>query len=253
MRLCSTLLLGSLVWLSSLTVQAADAHQNLYQAAGWVEQRGHFQEALEVARQRYKTTLPSALYEVLLSNSNQRFAANAMDTRALQVLRSRLPDPQAALAFYQSPLGRKIVAAEVQASSREQLARNAAGIPRVEAGTTRQLLIRHLAQTLPVSAMGAEVSLALASVAADSLTQVMPGVLSSGQSQGMLEGQRQRLISRFEGDADNMLLYLYRNLSDAELDEYLMFAQSTEGKAYYQAALQALKAGLGSGQDTVQR
>lgn len=245
-------------WLIAITLllsaqSLADGYQTLYQAAGWVEQRSHFREALAVAQQRYKNTLPSALYEALVNNSSQRFAVAAIDARALQSLRSGLPDPQAALAFYQSALGRKIVTAEVRASSREQLARYANGLPSISAGTTRQLLIRHLSQSLPVSAVGAEVSLALAGVAADSLTQMMPGLLSTGQAQGLLNNQRQRLIERFDGDMDATLLHVYQGLSDAELDEYLMFVQSAAGKAYYQAALQAVRAGLAVGQDMAAR
>ena len=36
----------------------------------------------------------------------------------------------------------------------------------------------------------------------------------------------------------------------AELEQYLKFANSSEGKAYYQAALQALRAGLAVGQSS---
>jgi hypothetical protein len=38
-------------------------------------------------------------------------------------------------------------------------------------------------------------------------------------------------------------------LSDSELDEFSTFAESSEGKAYYQAALAAIRAGLAVGQN----
>lgn len=220
----------------------ADAYQNLYQAAGWVEQRNHFQDALRFAQQRYRNTLPSALYEALVRNSNQRFAAAAMDARAMASLRGSLGNPQPALAFYQSPLGRKIVAAELLASSKEQLSRNAEGVPSVYLTPERRLLIQQLSQALPVRALGAEFSLALAGVAADSLSQMMPGLLSSGQSQGMIEAQRQRFMNQM--DVEATLAYLYRELFDSELSQYLLFAQSVSGQSYYQAALQSVRAGL---------
>lgn len=241
------IILGMLLLSMSFYTQA-DGYQSLYQAAGWVDQRAHFQDALNLAQQRYKNTVPSALYEALVANSNQRFTASAIDGRALTALRSTLANPQAALAFYQSPLGQKVVTAEVQASSSAQLLRHANGVPKIAAGSTRQLLIRNLAQVLPVKAMGAEVSLALASVAADSLSQMMPGLFSNGQTQGVVETQRQRFMNQM--DVDATLMYLYRDLSDPELDEYLMFVQSPQGQAYYQAALQAVRAGLASGTET---
>ncbi len=225
----------------------ADTYQELYETAGWTEQRANFGDALTAAQQRYKDTLPPAVFQALVTNSNRRFAAHAIDQRAQQALRDNLAEPQPALEFFQSTLGRKIVSAEVLAARREQLAKHAAGLPRVEAGSNRQLLIRHLAQALPASEAGAEVSLALAGVAADSLSQMIPGLLGGNQAQSLLSSQRRRMIEQIDADLDNTLLYVYRDLSDAELEEYVTFAQSDEGKAYYQAALQALRAGLAVG------
>lgn len=228
----------------------ADVYQELYETAGWTEQRANFSDALTAAQQRYKDSLPPAVFQALVDNSNRRFASDAVDRRALQALREHLAEPQPALQFFQTPLGRKVVAAEVLAARREQLAQHVDGLPRMDAGSNRQLLIRHLAQAIPASAAGAEVSLALAGVAADSLSQMLPGILGGGQAQGLLNSQRERLVQQIEGDLDNTLLYVYRSLSDAELEEYLQFAQSAEGKAYYAAALQALRAGLAVGPDS---
>lgn len=227
----------------------ADDHASLYQAAGWPEQRTHFTDALSAAQQRYQKSLPPAVYQALVDNSNRRFQGQAMDQRALAALRANLNDPRPALAFFQSPLGRKITAAEVLATRRDQLAKNANGLPRMEASATRQLQVRHLAQALPAREAGAEVSLALAGVAADSLSQMLPGLLGGGQAQGMLDGQRQRLMEQIGNDLDNTLLYVYRGLSDPEMEEFVTFAESREGRAYYQAALAAVRASLAVGQD----
>ncbi|UVE18064.1 DUF2059 domain-containing protein [Pseudomonas sp. LS44] len=226
----------------------ADDHSQLYQVAGWAEQRAHFSAALQAAQQQYRSTLPPAVYQALVANSNQRFAAQAMDQRAQAALRQQLADPQPALQFFQSPLGRKITAAEVKATSREELQKNANGLPRIQADATRRLLIRHLAQVLPAKEAGAEVSLALAGVAADSLSQMIPGLLGGDQAQGMLNSQRERLMQQIDGDIDNTLLYVYRDLSDPELEEFASFAESAGGKAYYQAAVGAVRAGLAVGQ-----
>jgi hypothetical protein len=227
----------------------ADDHSSLYQAAGWPDQRAHFNDALTAAQQRYQKTLPPAVYQALVENSNRRFQPQAIDQRAQAALRGQLNDPRPALAFFQSPLGRKIIAAETLATRRDQLAKHANGLPRIEADATRRLLIRHLAQAIPAREAGAEVSLALAGVAADSLSQMLPGLIGGGQAQGMIDGQRQRLMEQIGNDLDNTLLYVYRDLSDPELEEFVTFAQSAEGKAYYQAALAAVRAGLAVGQD----
>ncbi|AYC31056.1 DUF2059 domain-containing protein [Pseudomonas cavernae] len=228
----------------------ADDHSQLYQVAGWPQQRAHFSAALQAAQQRYRSTLPPAVYQALVDNSNQRFAAQAMDQRAQAMLRQQLGDPRPALQFFQSPLGRKIVAAEVKATSKEQLLQNANGLPKIQADATRRLLINHLSRALPAKEAGAEVSLALAGVAADSLSQMMPGLLGGAQAQGLLESQRQRLMEQIGADLDNTLLHVYRELSDPELEEFATFAESAEGKAYYQAALAAIRAGLAVGQSS---
>ena len=57
-------------------------------------------------------------------------------------------------------------------------------------------------------------------------------------------------FQQIEADLNNTLLYVYRGLSDAELDAFASFAESPEGKAYYAAALAAIRAGLAVGQST---
>ena len=227
----------------------ADNLEDLFTVAGWPQQRAHFNDALSAAQERYRNNLPPAVYQALINNSNQRFAPEAMDKRAKDQMRKNLPDPGPALAFFQSPLGRKIVAAELLATRRDQLARHAQGLPRMEADATRQLLINHLSRALPASEAGAEVSLAIAGVAADSLSSMIPGLLGGGQA-NMLNGQRKRLMEQISGELDNTLLYVYRDLSDPELEEFVTFAESSDGKTYYQAALAAVRAGLAVGQSS---
>ncbi|MCU1727275.1 hypothetical protein NTD86_09790 [Pseudomonas sp. 7P_10.2_Bac1] len=228
----------------------ADHLDDLFTVAGWPEQRAHFNDALNAAQERYRNNLPPAVYQALVNNSSQRFGAEAMDRRAKGQMRKQLPNPDPALTFFQSALGRKIVAAELLATRRDQLAKHAQGLPRVEASATRQLLINHLSNALPASEAGAEVTLAIAGVAADSLSAMIPGLLGSTQVQSALNGQRQRLMEQIAGQLDNTLLYVYRDLSDPELEEFVTFAESSDGKTYYQAALAAIRAGLAVGQST---
>ena len=57
-------------------------------------------------------------------------------------------------------------------------------------------------------------------------------------------------MAQIAADMNNTLLYVYRDLSDPELEEFSSFAESTDGKAYYQAALAAIRAGLAVGQSS---
>lgn len=229
----------------------ADEHDQLYQLAGWAQQREHFGAALAAAQQRYRGTLPPALYQALVDNSNRRFAAAAMETRALDSLRARLPDPLPAIRFFDSPLGRAVVLREVQATAPAALAQHADGLPRVAASAARRALVQRLGRVLPAREAGAEVSLALAGVAADSLSQMLPGLpglLGNGGPEQLIGGSRERLAEKIDADLENTLLHVYRDLSDAQLGEFVAFAESLEGQAYYAAALQAVRAALQGGQ-----
>ena len=73
---------------------------------------------------------------------------------------------------------------------------------------------------------------------------MLPGLMGSGQANSLLNAQRQRLITEISANIDNSLLHVYQSLSDAELEEFVTFAQSPEGQAYYKAALKTLEASL---------
>ncbi len=237
-------LLVGMSLLFSLCAQA-DEYLELYQAAGWPQQRANFTIALEATQLRYRDTLPPALYQTLVDSSNQRFAPQAMEDSALQALRSQLGNPQPALTFFQGEVGRKVVTDEIHASQGAQLTQYNQGLPRSEAGAERRELIKQLANALPASEIGAEVGLALASIAADSLSEMLPGVLGPEQTQAVIETQRQNLQQRISSDQENTLLYIYRDLSDAQLKQFVSFAQSAEGQDYYRAASAAVRAAMG--------
>ncbi len=236
-------LVFGLLFFVSLSAHA-DTYLQLYQTAGWPQQRANFSEALAAAQQNYRNSLPPALFQMLLENSNRRFAPQAMEQRGVDSLRSHLADPQPALQFFQSPVGTKVVSAEVRAGRRDQLALLSKGLPRSQAGAARRQLVLQLSKALPAQEAGTDVSLALAGVAADSLSQMLPGLFGSGRAQGLLDTQRQRLMTQIGNDLDNTLLYVYRDLNDAELSEFVVFAESAQGQDYYQAALAALRAAL---------
>lgn len=230
----------------------ADEHDQLYQLAGWPQQRQHFSAALETAQRRYQGSLPPAVYQALVDNSSRCFEAQAMDRRAQASLRQGLPDPLAAIRFFDSPLGRAVVEREVRATAPAELQRHAAGLPQMNASAARRALVQRLGRVLPAREAGAEVSLALAGVAADSLSQMLPGLsdmlLGNDNPQELLGGQRERLMQQIDGRLENTLLYVYRDLDDAQLAEYAAFAESLEGQVYYRAALQAVRAALQGGQ-----
>ena len=155
-----------------------------------------------------------------MDNSNKRFAAQAMDQRAEAQLRKHSARPETCPGVFPIAPGPQDRRRRVAGHAPRPTGENAQGLPKLEADATRSLIIGHLAQALPAREAGAEVSLAIAGVAADSLSQMIPGLLGGGQAQGMLNGQRERLMQQIDKDLNNTLLYVYRDLSDPELEEF---------------------------------
>src|SRR3546814_21147456 len=67
----------------------ADSYDQLYKVAGWPEQRAHFNDALNAAQQRYQSSLPPAVFQALVDNSNQRSEERRVGKECLSTCRSR--------------------------------------------------------------------------------------------------------------------------------------------------------------------
>lgn len=221
----------------------ADTYTQLYQATGWPIQSNHFHEILQEAQKQYKNTMPEMLYQSLVAASNKRFEVKAMNQRAEIALRNNLSDPQVALDFFQSALGKKVVLSETEATSKEQLQKNKQGMPRMKISASRHKLIQRLAQAIPYEQGGVDASLALASITTDTLENMMPG-MGIGDMAGSLAPQRELVQKQIHAELEGVLIYVYRNLSDSELQDFINFAESAAGEAYYKAALKVLEAGL---------
>lgn len=237
MRILIALTLG----LCSLLARAAD-HEQLYQLAGWPQQRQHFAASLELARQQYRNSLPPAIFQSLDATSQRRFNGPGMDQRALASLRQLLSDPQPALRFFAGPTGQAVVRAEVQASDPAEVRRHPNGLPVIAVSPARQALLDRLARALPAREAGVEMGMALTSLASESLGGLLPGLL--GDPQQMLDSQRQQMAQRIQRDLPTSLRYVYRSLSDAQLAEFTRFAESADGNRYYRAAIVALRQAL---------
>ena len=59
----------------------ADTYDELYETAGWAEQRGNFSDALVAAQQRYKSSLPPAVQSAWAS---RRTASAGRTTSSLR-------------------------------------------------------------------------------------------------------------------------------------------------------------------------
>lgn len=232
---------------SVLLLLAAPAHASvsaLYQSSGMAQHQEHFQAALSSAQQRYSQQLPPAVRDALLRNSSQRFALAGMHDRAQTRLALELDEQQLqqALTFFNSPLGKRIAAAETRASSPASVASMQQGLPVMQLSNERTALIERLVNQLPALEMGVEVSTALASLAAQSANDLLGGLLGGVTQVG--DAGRERLRQQMRPNLPNTLAYIYRDFDDAELTRFAEWADSPGGHAFYRATERAVQDAL---------
>ena len=213
----------------------ADQYSELYKAAGWPVQIDHFNDALQAMQSQYQAVLPPLLYQSIVLNSNQRFEPNAMKQKGEVQLRNKLANPQEALAFFETDLGKKVVAAETAATSKEELKKHQNGVPAIEVSAQRRELFNHLARVIPYNQATVEVSVALTSIASDTIDMWLPG-MGAGDALKQITPTKQQIQKQVDTQLENVLIYVYRGLSDGELQQFIKFAESSTGKDYYQVA-----------------
>ncbi|MEH6563950.1 MAG: DUF2059 domain-containing protein [Halopseudomonas sp.] len=227
----TTLLSGLLAM--SLPVLANS--NELYQISGMQTHQEHFQQALKKAQQRYAAQLPANVADNLMRKSNERFEPQRMHARAAATLQVNLGDDELdnALAFYRRDVGQQVVAAETRATSPAEVSAMQNGLPMMKVSAERKALIDRLAKQLPALDLGEEVSLALAGMATDSANQMLGGLFQIPQE---LTQQRGALRAQMEPNLPQTLLYVYRDLSDAQLEQYVQWSESDTGRAFFKAA-----------------
>lgn len=236
--------------IASLLIHSLPAHAapspttELYQASGMNQHQEHFQFALKAAQQRYAKQLPASIYETLVTQSNQRFAPNGMHDRAQARLALALQDEdqRAALAFYDSALGRKVVTAETRATSPASIVAMQRGLPESELSAQRRERIERLSGLLPALDIGVEVSLSLASLAASSANSFLGGLMQIPES--VVTSRRGDLRNQMQPNLPSTLAHVYRELSDEELDGLIKWSASEQGKLFYSAVELAVRDAL---------
>jgi hypothetical protein len=238
-------LLGSLVLGLTVGLPAqADTTEELYQTTGMHQHQDHFQFALKAAQQRYSRQLPANLYETLVQQSNQRFEPKGMRDRAIARLAVDLDeaDQREIVKFYRSELGRQVVGAETRATSPASIVAMQRGLPQHELSDARRQLIEQLSDLLPALDLGVEVSLSLASLAAQSANSFFGGLMQIPDS--AVANQRERLRQEMRPNLPDTLAHVYRDLSDEQLKQLIQWSKSETGREYYEAAELAVRDAL---------
>jgi len=151
-------------------------------------------------------------------------------------------DMSAVLKWLDSPLGTKITGLEEAASTPEAYAQMQAAAKELAQNTARVQRIQRLDAL--VHATQATVQMAIAAQVAFTaalVTATQPGSPPSiPEIVQASEAHRAQLTARLGKLTETSLLYSYRTLSDAELDQYMAFAQHDFAKRYHQTTMDGL-------------
>lgn len=233
----------TLVCLCLIPITQADTYEDLYDAAGWPVQVDHFESALQMMQNQYKEVLPALLYQTVASFSSQRFESTSMKQRGLSALKANLINPDPALVFFNSDLGKKIVTAETEATSKESIQKNQQGVPKIKISGDRSALFKQLATAIPYRQATVNVSASLTGIVGETVESLFPG-MGLGDTVKQVTPTKAQIEQQVDAHLDSILIYVYRSLTDQELRQFIAFAESSAGQAYYNAAQEVIMVSL---------
>jgi hypothetical protein len=200
---------------------------------------------------QHQAKLPPEFFHALQRAGRDAFEGTKMRKRVLEVMESRL-DPEVAqevLAWLLSPLGKKITALEsIQFSPKtlQDLQVFGKQLQSNPPPQKRLALIRRLDTATAASDKNVEVALTILVQTATPMADAM----WREKGMGVEEMRRQIDLRRpqWEENARKStqigLIYIYRNLTDKELERYVSFSESKTGTTYHKVAFEALMAAL---------
>lgn len=167
----------------------------------------------------------------------EAFDAKAMNASVQKHIRSNLAknDIRAALAWLSSPLGEKITRLEEDASTPAAYTEMQAMADTLTKNTARAAQLKKLDRAVNATESGVRVALNIQMSLLTAVSSVLPKDKrpSAGEIKDQVNKNSAQMRSTVEQDTLLSFLYAYRTLTDAEIDQYIAFAESKSGKQYH--------------------
>jgi hypothetical protein len=169
----------------------------------------------------------------------EAFDAKAMNASVQKHIRSNLAknDIRAALAWLSSPLGEKITRLEEDASTPAAYTEMQAMADTLTKNTARAAQLKKLDTAVKATESGVRVALNIQMSLLTAMSSVLPKDKrpSAGEIKDQVNKNGAQMRSTAEQETLLSFLYAYRTLTDAEIDQYIAFAESKSGKKYHAA------------------
>jgi hypothetical protein len=196
---------------------------------------------------RAKSPLPDAQYQLLMNSVSKAYDPVVMKRTMAATLRKALgpADIDGAMVWLNSPLGRRITLLEEENSTPEAYQRMQAWVQgqKEPPPASRVDLIRRFDQAVGVTefTVTSIKHSELAMLAAVTATQPPEQQRKAFDQVNQIFAQKHaELLQAVTAQTLPHMIYVYRSLTDAELEQYLAFAVSPAGKRYHEATQAAL-------------
>jgi hypothetical protein len=174
----------------------------------------------------------------------EAFDAKAVNASVQKHIRSNLAknDILEVLAWLSSPLGEKITRLEEDASTPAAYAEMQAMADTLTKNTARAAQLRKLDGAVKATESGVRVALNIQISLLTAMSSVLPKDKrpSAEEIKGQVNKNNEQVQSMVEQDTLLSFLYTYRTLTDAEVDQYIAFAESKSGRNYHAATSKAV-------------
>lgn len=215
--------------------------------------------------------LPSHLYNLLISIVKEAYNVEKIRQHILEQVEKKLDSAciQDVLNWLRSPAGRRITRLEEAATTPEGVRQMRAFAKQLQTNPPSQARVQ-LAKRLDEATNATELLLEMATVSFQEIVKLTDASMPKGQlillsitpinyieeastllskerqadhdrlSQQM-KTKRQKMREEYQNTTLVTFLYTYQDLTDDELETYLAFVESENGRRYHQTILQALK------------
>ena len=256
--------------LASAAALAQNRTEELMRKSGLWDQAAQMRIQMKAGVAEARAQAKAAGQEALLTDEQYARLQAAIDrTFAPEVLRETMtlymeelvtPEDQAeVMKWLSSDLGGRFTRWEVLAGTMEEIRKAESEAPKLLKALppTRREQYRRLSVALDAGNTITTLTINLTTAIVYGLGLVMPGADADGAARAIrqrMEGQRPEMVKYFGERSLQTYSYVYRNATDAQMEQYVRFAEGTAAKRYHQAGIKAIdqtisQAALALGQD----
>ena len=266
-------MLRALIVAISLFAAASALAQNrteeLMRKSGLWEQAAQMRLQMKAGVAEARAQAKSAKQELLSDEQYARLQAGIDRAFAPDVLRETMTlhmeelvqpaDQAAVLQWLSSDLGGRFTRWEVQAGTVEEIRKAETEAPKLLKALSPARLEKYqrLAKALDAGNTIATLTINLTTAIVYGIGLVTPDIDADAAARGIrqrMEGKREEAARFFGTRALQTYSYVYRNATDAQMEEYVRFAESAPAGRYHEAGIKAIdntisQAALALGQD----